>query len=140
MRCSDIMRAEFVALAPEDTVRKAARKLAEQDVSALPVVGEGGYYLGMVTERTLVRKVIMEGLDPDVTLVSLIADQQVPSCDPEDPVAVAVKRMDEGAWRWLPVVQEGRLVGEVGAREIARAVGTEETHGLHAVTEREIVH
>jgi len=39
----------------------------------------------------------------------------------EEPVEEAVRRMDEGGFRHLPVVEGGRTVGVVSLRELMRA-------------------
>jgi CBS domain-containing protein len=72
--------------------------------------------------------------------VAIVIDRRIPSVEADDPVAVALKRMDEVNARWLPVVQGGRLIGMVGAREIRRATGRDDAHGIHSVTDAALVH
>jgi CBS domain-containing protein len=45
----DIMRREFFYAAPEDTDQAVARKLAEYNLMALPVLDPGGHILGIIT-------------------------------------------------------------------------------------------
>src|SRR5690606_27986277 len=135
MKCKDVMWESPVTLSPEETVQAAVRKLTHADVSALPVVDERGRYLGMVTERALVREVMAEGLDPKLTRVTLILDRRVPVCEPDDPVAVALKRMDEARTRWIAVLRGGRVIGLIGARDIRRAAGKEDIEQFHALRE-----
>ena len=52
----DVMRAEVVALQPEDTLAAAARTLGRLGADALPVVAEGGQVVGMLSYRELLRQ------------------------------------------------------------------------------------
>jgi CBS domain-containing protein len=140
MLCGDVMWQEVPALKPEDTVRLAVRRLIEENVAALPVVDETGAFVGMVSERTLVRRVLAEDLDPDLAIVGLVVDRRVPTCEPEDPAAVALKRMDEANQRWIPVVREGRLLGVIGVRDIRSAARSEDANGLHSLTDAALRH
>lgn len=140
MRCREVMWSSPATLAPEESAQDAVRKLSDADVSALPVVDEEGRYIGMVTERALVREVMAEGLDPALTTVALVLDRRVPSCDPDDPVAVALKRMDEARTRWIAILQGRRVVGLIGARDIRRAASAEDTKDFGALTEAALFH
>lgn len=140
MKCRDVMRSGDPVLAPGETVADAVQQLMGQNVGALPIVGEGGRFLGMLTERAIVRKVVAEELDPTVTVVSLVVDHELPVCEPDDPAAVALKRMDEMNVRWLAVVENEKLLGVIGARDIRAAVRSDDAHELHAVTEEAILH
>ena len=140
MICSDVMWADPPSLSPEESARAAVDRLIEHNVAALPVVEADGGYVGLISERTLVRRVLGEDLDPSLTLCSLIADRRVPTCDPDDPVAVALRRMDEGNYRWLPVVAQGRLVGMINSRDVRARTGRSETEGMHSVSDAALRH
>jgi len=140
MRCKDVMWNGPVTLAPEETVQSAVRKITSADVGALPVVDERGRYIGMVTERALVRQVMAEGLDPKLTRVALIIDRRLPQVDPDDPVSVALKRMDEARTRWVAVVQERRVIGLIGTRDIRQRARSEDASELHAITDAALLH
>lgn len=140
MRCRDVMWNSPVTLAPEESAQSAVRKIASADVGALPVVAEDGRYLGMVTERALVRQVMAEGLDPKLTRVGLIIDRRLPQVEPDDPVAVALKRMDEGRTRWAAVVERGKVIGLIGTRDIRQRARSHDADDLQALTDAALVH
>jgi CBS domain-containing protein len=52
----DVMRAQVVALRPEDTLDAAARTLGRVGADALPVVAEGGQVVGLLSYRELLRQ------------------------------------------------------------------------------------
>jgi CBS domain-containing protein len=140
MNCSDVMWADPPTLSPEESARAAVDRLIEANVAALPVVEPDGGYVGLISERTLVRRLLGEDLDPNLTLCSLIADRRAPACDPDDPVAVALRRMDEGNYRWLPVVDQGRLVGMISSRDVRAKVGTGEAAEMHSLSDAALRH
>jgi CBS domain-containing protein len=51
----DVMRADVVALDPDDSLEAAARQLERLGVSALPVTAEGGQLVGVLSQRELLR-------------------------------------------------------------------------------------
>jgi CBS domain-containing protein len=140
MICSEVMWADPPTLSPEESARTAVDRLIEHNVAALPVVEEDGTYLGLISERTLVRRVLGEDLDPALTLCSLIADRRTPSCDPEDPVAVALRRMDEGNYRWLPVVAGGKLVGMINSRDVRARAGRDDVDQMQSLSDAALRH
>ena len=140
MNCAEVMWADPPSLSPEESARTAVDRLIEHNVAALPVVEADGSYVGLISERTLVRRVLGEDLDPSLTLCSLIADRRVPSCDPDDPVAVALRRMDEGNYRWLPVVSGGRLVGMINSRDVRAKAGQSQLGEMHSLSDAALRH
>ena len=140
MRCRDVMWSAPATLTPEDVAQTAVRKITSADVGALPVIDDDGRYLGMVSERSLVRQVLAEGLDPKLTRVGLIIDRRLPVVEPEDPVSIALKRMDESRSRWVAVVQDEKVVGLIGTRDIRAAARDSDAHDLHALTDAALLH
>jgi CBS domain-containing protein/mannitol/fructose-specific phosphotransferase system IIA component (Ntr-type) len=51
----DVMRADVVALRPDDSLAVAARQLERLGVTALPVTGDAGQLLGVLSHRELLR-------------------------------------------------------------------------------------
>ncbi|MCC7104329.1 MAG: CBS domain-containing protein [Chloroflexi bacterium] len=58
-------------------------------------------------------------------LLASIMTRQVVTVAPEEPVRTVVRRMDEGGFRHIPVVRDGRLAGIVSDRDLlGAAAGT----------------
>ena len=60
----EIMTPEAVWLEEDLSVAEAARRMADDDLGALPVCDGDGHLTGMVTDRDIVVKVVAEGRDP----------------------------------------------------------------------------
>jgi len=110
-------------LPADASVEAAARKMAQDDIGALPVCDTDGHLRGVVTDRDLVVKVIAAGRDPEETHVAEIADQpEVVTIGADDPAEEAIRTMKEHGVRRLPVIDGKQLVGMVSQADIARAM------------------
>jgi CBS domain-containing protein len=117
-RIGDLMTAGPVTIAPESTVREAARLIRDRDISCLPVAVEGRL-LGILTTGDLADRVIAEGLGPDTPVSAVMTP---------DPMAVrsdgigfdALLAMTERGISHLPVVDDGRLVGILTSTNLVR--------------------
>ena len=109
---------------PEDaTAADAARKMADNNVGALPVCGSDGKLSGVISDRDLAVKVVAEGRDPSsVQLSELVGGSEVVTIGADDSVEDAIKTMKDHAVRRLPVIDGTDLVGIVSQADIARAM------------------
>jgi CBS domain-containing protein len=119
----DVMRAEIVALQPEDTLEAAARTLERLGADALPVVAEGGQVVGMLSYRELLRQ-LAPAYVQRVTGGAAAAPPDPRSLRVRDAMARSVFCVSEGQTvadaahlltsrdvERVPVVAEGRLRG-----------------------------
>jgi CBS domain-containing protein len=102
---------------PERTVADAVQLMRERRVGCL-LVCRDDRLLGVFTERDLMRRVLAAGL-PLTTPVAdcMTADPVV--VGPKEPIGAAVRRMEEGGYRHLPVVDEaGRPLGVLSVKRV----------------------
>jgi CBS domain-containing protein len=128
----------LVSAGPDETAREAARRMAENCRGNLLVV-EDGRVLGLFTERDLLERVVAAGRDPARTRLREVMRADFETIDAEAPVAEAVRRMDEGGLRHLPVVEDGRVVAVLSSRDIpVLELGgmARELHERHRLAER----
>ena len=128
----------LVAAGPDETAREAARRMAESCRGGLLVV-EDGRALGLFTERDLLERVVAAGRDPDRTRLREVMRADFETIGAGAPVAEAVRRMDEGGLRHLPVVEGDRVVGVLSSRDIpVLELGSmaRELHERHRLSER----
>jgi CBS domain-containing protein len=102
---------------PEQTVAEAVALMRRERVGCL-LVCDGPALAGIFTERDLMARVLAEGKPLD-TPVRLCMTAAPVSVHPKDSVSVAVRRMEEGGYRHLPVLDEqGRPVGILSVKRI----------------------
>lgn len=132
MKVREIMTENPACCTPEQTVREAARLMAQNDCGSIPVVEESTRrLLGVVTDRDLAIRVLAEGRGPDALVREVMTPDPV-TCGPDDDVDTVERLMAERQVRRIPVVENGRVVGVVAQADLA----------LHpnAVSDREVGH
>jgi len=118
-RISDVMTTDPVALTNEATLRDAAVAMRDRDIGDVVVTKPDGTVCGIVTDRDMVVRAIAEGHDPSTMTLEDVCSHRLVSVSSDDPVAVAVKKMEEQAIRRLPVMDNGTLVGIVSIGDLA---------------------
>ena len=96
-------------------VREAARLMKEHRVGAVMVV-EDDKLVGIFTERDAAFRVLAEGLD-GTALLSDTMTRNPQTLHPDKLFTHALDIMYRGGFRHVPVVEEGRPVGIVSARD-----------------------
>ena len=120
-KISEVMTDRPRAIAPETSIREAARLMEEEDVGSLPVVEEGAHLVGIVTDRDIAIRAVARGLEPERTSVMDIASKDVYGLTPDDDLDDALEMMARAQVRRLPiVVRDNELVGMVAQADVAR--------------------
>ncbi len=102
---------------PQMSVDAAARAMVAAQVGAVMVVVDG-MLKGVFTERDALQHVTAAGLDPHVTTVSQVMTTTLFSVGPDASYGRALMIMHEQGLRQLPVLDAGRLLGVVSARDV----------------------
>lgn len=114
----DLMTENPSSCAPTTPVLEVAKVMAREDVGSIPVV-DGGRLVGVVTDRDLVVRVLVEGRDPDHTTVGDVASSDVATVSPDESLDQALTLLARHQVRRLPVVEGGQLVGIVAQADVA---------------------
>lgn len=121
----EVMTAGPETLGEDETILEAARRLAEANVGALPIVGADGEVKGMLTDRDIAVKVVAQGRDPSEVKAGALTQGSVVTVSPDDSLDEALERMTAAEVRRLPVVEGENLVGVVSQADVARALPQE---------------
>jgi CBS domain-containing protein len=120
----------LTTLAPQTSVREAAKLMTERKIGAIMVV-EGGRLVGIFSERDVLGRVVARGLDPDKTLLRDTMTANPVTVGPDDPPAAALEMMAQRGFRHLPVVDGDRIVGMVSIRDLYAAIKGELEEEVH---------
>src|SRR4030095_3986961 len=101
---------------PEMTVAAASRLMRTKRVGELLVV-DNGRLAGIFTERDALFRVIAEGRAPEKTRLAEVMTHNPRTIAPDRPFGHALHLMHEGEFRHVPVVETGRPLGMVSARD-----------------------
>jgi CBS domain-containing protein len=123
MRIGDVLGAkpsrEVVTISPDAGVRELIAQLAEHNVGALIVSGDGSTVAGIVSERDVVRHLHHDGTVINNTVGAIMTDV-VETCDEDTPLDDLMKIMTERRIRHVPVVHEGQLVGIISIGDVVK--------------------
>ena len=101
------------AIRQEATVVEAALLMREQNIGGL-LVKDGEHYVGIFTERDVMKRVVAERNDPAATRVEEVMSREVACGAPDTSIEEARAVMRDRRIRHLPVMDEqGQLVGIV---------------------------
>ena len=108
---------EIVTTPADTTVSDAARLMRENHIGAVIVVGENGRLAGIFTERDALFRVVAEGRDGKTTRLADVMTRNPQTVKPDQRFSVALQMMYGGKFRHVPVVEDGRPVGIISARD-----------------------
>lgn len=122
MKVSDCMTRDVRVAAPSQSLRDAARLMAELDVGILPV-GENDRLVGMVTDRDIAVRGVARGCGPDAQVREVMTDS-VKYCFEDQSLEEVSRNMGDVQVRRMPVVdRQKRLVGILSLSDIANGDG-----------------
>jgi CBS domain-containing protein len=102
---------------PDATVSDAVAEMANRNVGSL-VVMDGAAFVGMVTERHLLRNAAL----PAATLVRDIMETRILVARQEHSVEQCMALMTEKRVRHLPVLEGGDLIGIISMGDLVKSI------------------
>jgi CBS domain-containing protein len=116
---------EVHTIAPDTSVHEAAALMERHDVGALLVL-EGGRIAGIVSERDLARKMILNSRPPQDTPVRDIMQSKVRVVHTTHTNEDCMALMTDKRLRHLPVLDQDRLVGLVSIGDLVKDIISEQ--------------
>lgn len=118
MKVHEAMSQDVRLASPEQTICEAACVMAECDAGALPV-DDGGYLVGVITDRDIAVRAVAQGKSPD-TPVREVMSKDVLYCFEDEDADRVVRKMSQNKVRRLPVFNRKKgLVGIVSIGDLA---------------------
>ena len=118
MKVSEAMTRNVEIIDPDQPIQKAAQRMGDMDVGALPV-GENDRLIGMVTDRDIAVRAVALGKPPSTPVRDVMTNDVCYCFEDEDVASVADNMADEQIRR-LPVLNRAkRLVGILALGDLA---------------------
>jgi CBS domain-containing protein len=114
----EIMTSDVLTVDPADTIGETAQRMVERGVSSA-VVSDYGNLIGIVTERDLTRAVAGRVHTSEARVREWMTSDPI-TLSPDASADEAAKIMLDNGFRHVPIVEEGRAVGIVSIRDVAR--------------------
>src|SRR3954449_760009 len=115
----ELMVRDVLTVDPSDTIGEAAEKMNAANVGAVVVVEDFVRIVGIVTERDLLRAVASRARAAEARVRQWMTSDPV-TITPDTAIEDAADIMFTHNFRHLPVVKDGRPLGIVSLRLLAR--------------------
>ncbi|UCD40345.1 MAG: CBS domain-containing protein [Candidatus Bathyarchaeota archaeon] len=119
LKVEDIMVEDVITVDSDVPVMDAVKVMNANEIGCL-VVTRRGKAIGILTERDLLKRIIVKSRDPKSIRVRQIMTKPLIVGDPDMSLEDATKLMFDRKIKKLPVVESRKLVGLVSLTDIAR--------------------
>ncbi len=131
MNLLDIAHVPAVEVSPDSTVIEAIEASAPARVGSVAVM-ENGILVGIFTERDVMLKVVLNRLDPEMTLLRGVMASPVTTVHPNISVPEVLQLMLEKHIRHLPISEDGKTVqGMLSIRNVLQHMVEDLQQNLH---------
>lgn len=145
MLAKDVMTTAILTVTPETDVGEIARTMLDAHISAIPVIGEDGSLLGIVSEGDLMHRIESETRRRPSWWLRLLATPEEPAerylrefgrrardvmtkevitVAPDTPLTEIAAMLEKYHIKRVPVMDDGKLVGIVSRANLLRGVAT----------------
>lgn len=121
IRVRDVMSEALITSPPDTPVNQIARILLQKRISSVVITSSNGKFLGLVSERALIAKVLALNANPEAVLAADIMENNIPSLPPEAFSYHALINMIKVRGKYVLVSQQGFPVGIVTIGDLAKA-------------------
>lgn len=123
IKVRDYMTVHLVTFRSDTDLFTAINRLLEHRISGAPVVDSQGHLIGVLSEGDCLRGILSGAYYEAVGgNVSSYMNTQVETISPEADIIEVSERFLRGRLGRLPVVENGRLIGQISRSDVLRAV------------------
>jgi CBS domain-containing protein len=113
---ADVVKPNFLTVAPEDTLGEVAEQMTRQNVGAV-VVKDYGRLIGILTERDMLRAMAARVHTSDARVRLWMTADPI-TASPDMDLDDAAQVMLDNGFRHLPVVEGEKVLGVVSLRRV----------------------
>ena len=122
LKVKDVMVTNIIKIEAGATARKAAELMNRHDIGCIIVVDPHDKPTGIVTERDMLKRVMLQARDPRRARISFIMSKPLITVSPQTDLREAINLMTERRIKKLPVVEDGNLLGLLSITDIVRSL------------------
>jgi CBS domain-containing protein len=111
---------DVITIEPTADLAAAARVLVERNIGALVVTGVDNCVVGILSERHIVRAIAERGAKALDVPIAEVMTRKVVTCGIDETVIEIMAVMTAGKFRYIPVVEHGRLDGIVSIGDVVK--------------------
>ena len=119
MKVKDCMCGEVCCVKPETKVYEIAKLMNDNHIGCVPVCDQNNCIVGMITDRDIILRSIACDKDVKNTPASEIMTCNVCTCNQNDDVSEAERKMAANQIRRIPVVDNNKVIGILTLGDLA---------------------
>lgn len=127
-KVGDVMSADPLVVAPEDTLGEVAERMRERDIGSV-LVAEYGRLIGILTSRDMLRALAARVHSSEARVRQWMTAEPI-AVSANTTLEAAAILMSEHHIHHLPVVEDERPIGMVGLRDVVRSASSEFLGGI----------
>ena len=118
----DFMVKKLVTLSPQMDVLDAVQRLLKNRISGAPVVDADGNFVGVFSEKCAMQVLLDAAYEQlPSNEIRLFMDTDAQTIEPDTQLLSIAQVFLLTSYRRLPVLEDGRLIGQVSRRDVMRA-------------------
>jgi CBS domain-containing protein len=110
-----------VTIKPSASIGEAVALLGERRIGAIVVSTDGQRPQGILSERDIVRELGRRGPSLMAERVEAVMTSKLVSCTRTEQTDDVLRKMTDGRFRHMPVVEDGRMVGLISIGDVVKA-------------------
>lgn len=119
----DYMAHDLVVAKPDMEVSDAILLLLKHEVSGMPVADESGKLVGILSESDCVATFAQAQYhEMRTALVKDLMSTDILSVEPDTDILKVAQLFCKNRYRRFPVLDQGKLVGQISRRDVLRAI------------------
>jgi len=122
---ADYMSRRLITFKPDQTMDQVIQTLLEKRISGGPVVDEDNNLVGVISEGDCLKEAVKGKYTSSTTLSGKVSEHMasnVRTVEPERNIFECAQMFLDLKLRRFPVLQDGKLIGQISQRDIMRAV------------------
>lgn len=125
-KAREVMHTGVECIPIHETLDRAAQKMRDLDVGALPICGDDDKLHGIITDRDIVVKCIAAGHDPSQVTAGDLAQGTPRWVDADADVEQVLEEMSTHQIKRIPVIENKRLVGMISEADLGQKLSDEQ--------------
>jgi len=121
LQVKDVMVTNLITIEAGASAKKAAELMDKHDIGCLIVISYGNP-IGIITERDMLRRVLLQRRDLAKTKVGNIMSAPLITSHSQTDIRDAIRLMNERRIKKLPVIEDGNLIGLVSLTDVMRSL------------------
>lgn len=118
----DFMVKKLITLRPDMDVIDAVQRLLKNRISGAPVVDASGQFVGVFSEKCAMQVLLDAAYEQlPSNEIRLFMDTEAQTIAPDSQLLSIAQVFLLTSYRRLPVLEDGRLIGQVSRRDVMRA-------------------